>query len=132
MSQTTTVTTYIEELAQGSLFAEDYVREVDVRNPQRDAAGADRRIFAFRYYDIETTWGELVGGGQAKLGSKKVNISGFYYIDAEKLSVDDVRALEGDNRILISRMEGNGWDHVARCRTGNFRPMEDGDTVIRL
>ncbi len=136
MSQTT-VKTYIEMLEPGSFFAEDYAEEVDGRDPQRDAAAAGPRVFAFRYYDVmvgETPFGH----DTVPVRSKPMNYSGYYYIDAEELSVADVRALNeagpdaGRLDILISNMEGNGWDPILRCRTGNFRPKEQGDTVIRL
>jgi hypothetical protein len=133
VSRTVTTKTFMEKLEPGSVYSEEYVVSVDRRDPHKHAAEAGPRVFAFRYFDIVTTEAELVGGGMAKIGSEKANVSGFYYIDAEELTVGDLiaeAAGSGLYNILISNMEGNGWDTVFRCRTGNFRPKEDGDTVV--
>jgi len=48
----------------------------------------------------------------------------------EAMTVDQVAALPGDHRTLISNMNGNGWATVVRTRAGNFQPVEDGDVVV--
>jgi len=69
-------------------------------------------------------------GGELWLTEVDRPHSSYRIYKGEKLSVSDVEALPGDNRILLANMRGNRWDAVVRTRRGNFQPLEDGDVVV--
>jgi len=123
------VTTYAEYLYPGVFLPEEFSAEVPERDPQKVAREAPDGVFAFRFYDIATTT-VTVGGEEIETRSERLNQSGRYYIDAEKLTAADVEALPGDHSILLSNMRGNGWDPILRCRPGNFQPLQDGDEIV--
>jgi len=122
-------TTYVRYLYPGSFFPEESVREVTGRDPERTAREADPAVFAFEFFD-RVKMAVVASGEEVEVGSGAIRKSGLYYIDAEPMTSADVAALPGDHSILLSNMRSNGWDPVLRCRTGNFRPLEEGDTVI--
>ena len=126
---TTTTTTYVRYLLPGVFMPEEAVREVGDRDPQRAAREAPENAFAFTFYDVVITTAEI-GGKTLTLRSDPLNATGRYYIDPEVLNAADVEALPGDHRILLTNMRGNHWTTILRCRTGNFQPLEDGDTII--
>ena len=129
MSTQPEVTTYVKYLYPGALCPEESSVPVTERDPEKIAREADPAVFAFSFYDVTVITVE-VGGEDTELRGGERNPSPLYYIDAEKLTADDVAALPGDHSILLSNMRGNGWDVILRCRAGNFRPIEDGDVVI--
>lgn len=55
---------------------------------------------------------------------------GYRIYVGELLTSADVEALEGDHKILLSNMAGNGWDPIVRTRRGNFQPFEENDVVV--
>lgn len=122
-------TTYVAYMTPGSFVPESTSRQVKDRNSERDLQDAPEAAFAFFYYDIITTVVNA-GGERVETTSGRRNISGRYYIDAEQMDLDAVKALPGDHSILIGNMEANGWDPVLRCRTGNYQPLQEGDTLL--
>lgn len=125
----TEITTYVEYLHPGSFLPERTAHPVAVRDAAQAATEAPRSAFAFRFFDMVCAVAE-VDGEQVRLGGNEIRRSGTYYIDAEKLTADDVAALTGDHSILLSNMRSNEWPAVVRCRTGNFQPLLAGDEVI--
>lgn len=124
MTTEATTTTYVAYQYPGSFFSEESVKPVVARNPQQQANDAPDSAFAFFYFDIVTTVVN-VEGERIETSSGRRNIIKTYYIDAELLTSDQVAALPGDHSILLSKMRGNGWDPIVRCRTGNFQPFEE-------
>lgn len=120
-----TTTTYVVYKHPGSLFCEESVKPVDVRNPQQQANDAPDGAFAFFYFD-EVTIIVDVEGERIETSSGRRNITGIYYINAELMTSDDVAALPGDRSTLLRNMRCNGWDPIVRCRTGNFQPFKVG------
>ena len=62
-------------------------------------------------------------------GTIDTNHLGF----APKDTMEQVKAVFGNDsnyRILISNMEGNGWNAVVRTKFDQFMPLEDNDTVL--
>lgn len=57
---------------------------------------------------------------------------GYRIYVGEALTAADVERLPDDHSILLSNMQGNGWDRVVRTRRGNFQPVEDGDVVKKI
>jgi hypothetical protein len=128
---TVTVTTYVEYLYPGIVMSETSARPVTGRDPARAAREAPDGVFAFRFFDKASVTAD-VGGEGVLLDSRPIRESGRYYIDAEKLSAEDVAALPGDHKILLSNMHSNGWAFVLRCCTGNFQPFNDGDSIVTV
>lgn len=139
------VVTYIEMLERGAVLPERHLHTVDGRDPRRDAKAVAGQVFAFRYFEaaaVADRFGVLSEcdlcrrwrAGDLSADLEPTNLSGFYYIDADLLSLADVRAMnrDGGYDILISNMQNNGWDSILRCRTGNFRLLRRDDAVIRL
>jgi hypothetical protein len=133
-----TTKTYVRYLMPGALVPEEGVREVPERNPYQVARDLPDDVFAFEFFDKLITTAED-GGETVTLASGERNRSGRFYIDAEKLTTSDIASaaaaevLPGDRRrVLLSNMRSNGWDVMLRCRTGNFQPMQAGDSIITL
>lgn len=125
----TTVTSYVTYYFPGTFFSEESGRPVGSRDPRQAAVNAPETAFAFTFHDVATTTAE-VDGQEVKLASRAPNQSGRFYIDAEKLTADDVAAMGDDGRILLSNMRGNNWPVMLRCRTGNYQPLTEADQVI--
>jgi len=117
--------TYVQYLHRGLIISEGSSRRVRERDAARCAREAEVSAFAFRFYDEVTGF---IGDDPVRSGP--VRESGLYYIDAERLTAEDVAALPGDYSVLLDNMRGNQWPAVARCRTGNFQPLRPGDVVI--
>src|SRR5262249_36223663 len=124
-----TTTTYVSYLMPGVFLSEEDVRKVSTRNPERDLEAAPTNSFAFFYYDVVTTIVDA-DGENVETTSGRRNISGRHYIDAKELDLDAVKALPGNHDALIANMEGNGWDPVLLCRTGNYQPLQDDDVLL--
>lgn len=84
--------------------------------------------FAFRFFDRVTQTATLEDG-RTHDHVERENVGGWYYPGGEVLTVEDVEALDGDHRILLSNMRCNGWDKVVRSRLGNFQPFDAADVV---
>ena len=128
MTETSTEPTtaiYVEYLYRGIIVSEASSRPVTDRDATRCAREAPAGAFAFRFYDEVT---RIFQGSPLRSGPLRE--SGWYYIDAERLTAADVAALPGDYSVLLDNMRSSGWAAVARCRMGNFQPMKSGDVVI--
>jgi hypothetical protein len=123
MSTEVTTTTYVAYQCPGSFFANEYFQEVDARNPQQQAKDAPDNAFAFFYFDVVKVIVSLEGE-HIETGSRRLNISKTYYIDAELFTFNQVLQLPGDYSILLDNMQRNGLGLVVRCRTGNFEPFD--------
>lgn len=117
--------TYVTYLMPGVFMPEEYSREVTERNPEQIAQEADHNVFGFYFYDIAET-----EQGGVKMRSNALNKSPYYYIDAKKWSLEEVEFIHGKDSILASNMRSNHWDTVVRCRTGNFRPLDENDVIV--
>lgn len=85
--------------------------------------------FAFTLYDVETQTATLEDGSSFE-HDRTVYRSGMIYPCAAAFTVDEVKALTGDHRILVGNMIGNGWQKVVRTRAGNFQPLLPDSVVI--
>jgi hypothetical protein len=124
-SSTPTRTTYAECLSRNLIVSDASARQVPDRDPARIAREAGPGVYAFRFYDIITT---TAGGTSCR--SNPVDVSPWYFIDARRLTAEDVEALPGDHSVLLANMRGNGWAFVAGCRTGGYQPMGPQDKII--
>lgn len=71
--------------------------------------------------------------GDTDLDSKETARSGMYYLGGKIETLDEVRQRnDPEERILLSNMEGNGYDRII-VNTNSWRvtrPFKDGDTVL--
>lgn len=114
---------YVEFFYPGSFFPETRVREIQDRTSP--ATNVPEGAYGWRVFSQET----ITMGGETLTGKPKDYGPMVYF--GEIMTLEDVRALGGDYRILISNMEINGWDRVVRTVRGNFQPLNDGDVVLQ-
>lgn len=116
---------YVSFLLPGIIVCETITREVKLRDPEA-ARPYPKNSFAFMFYDREeeTVNGELLAG-------KNKNYSGTYYIDGRILTVEEVKKLYPEDKILIDNTTFNNIDKVIVTRLGNFQPYNDNDTVVK-
>ena len=112
---------YIEWLFPGSFTSDSQA----VKVPEYGfVPEIPERAFGYRHFSRT----ELELGGEKLFGSP-TEYSGWTYF-GKILTLDEVKALDGDYRILISNMEGNGWNAVVKTIYGQFMPLRDGDKVV--
>lgn len=118
---------YVTYWYPGVFVAEDLTKPISERNPKEAALQASEGAYGFSFHDREETEvdGEVLRG-------KKKNLSGMYYINGELFDVERVRKEVPNPRTLVSNMEGNGWAHVVKTRTGWFQPFWDDDELIMV
>lgn len=105
----------------GSFFSEEFV--VRLGEQEREVP-VPEGCFGYQTYKRR----ELMEGGQLLAGSPWDHSPMTYF--GEALTLDQVRALPGDHRILVSNMEGNRYASVVRTVRGNWQPLEKGDVVL--
>lgn len=117
----------------GLLFSEETTRILEARDPTEAAAKAPRSAFAFELYDVEEPDFDY-DRERFDVVPKRQNVSGRYYLGGEVLTVAELKERFGDDpahRILIANIEGS-YPAAIRCRTGNWQPFEDGDTLLEV
>jgi hypothetical protein len=112
---------YIEFYFPGSFVSETEVKPVASRAaPVAVPLGA----YAYRFFARQ----EVEMNGEILRGKAHDHSPMTYF--GKALTLDEVKALDGDYRILISNMECNRWDRVVRTVRGNFQPLNEGDIVL--
>lgn len=119
MSQVRTVT-FVRFFYPGSLVSETSTHEV----ADRDTSKLDvpKGAFGWNFYDKL-----VVEAGGKKLWGPEENTSGTTYL-GEVYDLARVKREMPNERILISNMEGNGFERVVVTGRGTF-PLRDGDEV---
>ena len=116
---------YVEKIYRGVFFSEPSVAEVTERDPMQ--IKNDGQMQGFRFYDKE-----YVVDGEKRYDGETKNYSNWIYF-GKRLSLNEIKAQYGNNpnyRILISNMEGNGYQYVCHTQAGSFLPMEQGDMTF--
>lgn len=93
-------------------------RDVDALRPFPSSA------FAVVFFDV--TEGEMDG---VPVTSAPRNYSPRIYLGGEVFTMDQLPD-DDKHRTLRSNAECNGWDRLIRCRTGNWQPLREGETVV--
>ena len=73
---------------------------------------------------------ERLTGKKVKLTSERINVSPMRYYGGKLYTVAELKREFPNERILISNIEGNGYDKAIRCRTGNWQPFEETDVFV--
>jgi hypothetical protein len=116
-------TTYIEWMHPGSFVSESTTEKVK----NRDIPNVfPKTAYAFRFFDMT----EVVSNEGESLKGSARNHSGFYYIGGVSLTIEDVKRLHPDKRILISNMENNNWNRIVMTRFNQAMPLNNDDTII--
>lgn len=121
---------YVAYLYPGIMVTEESTKEVAVRSTQTQITEAPEGAFGFFYFDVIAT-DVSVDGELYETRSSRNHISPTYFIDAELLDMEAVKALEGDHDRLLRNMENSDIGSVIRTRRGNFMsPTEYPDYSI--
>jgi hypothetical protein len=127
---TETTCTYVELLYPGIFLPEESTMKVAHRDPITTAR-CYPAAYSFQFYDLTTV--EVIVDGKSRTASgDRKNLSPKYYPNGRVLTQKEVASEDGDHRILISNMEGNGWDRVVKTRAGNYQPFEKDCELINI
>jgi len=112
---------YIEWFFPGVFVSETLINSVPTRTRP---AKIPKDAYAYRFFDrLETKI-----DGETLIGKPK-NFSGKVYLDSEIFTLENVKSMTGDHKILISNMENSGMKNVVRTKFGQFFPYNDNDSV---
>jgi hypothetical protein len=94
------------------------------------------RIYGSHAFGFEITETPMklftAGDGEERwLAAGSTRRVGIWYF-GEMMTLAEVEALNTDDRhdILLANMRGNDWSAVVRTTAGNYKPVEDGVTVL--
>jgi len=119
------IKTFVDFSLPGVFMPEHSVHEVESRDV--DNLAIPKSAFAFKFYDVKyfDDDGDTLSSGQ-------LNVSPRHYVNARKMTLENVMSEYPDAKILHSNMRCNDWDVVVLCRTGNFQPFGEGDVLLEL
>lgn len=118
---------FAEYLFPGFLFAEETTRELTKRSVAEGFNNAPEGAYCFTLYDTEEA-PDL--GSDFNVTAKRKNVSGRFYLGGRVYTLEQVKAMGEEYRILAANMRGNGWERAIRCITGNWQPFTDDDLLI--
>lgn len=123
---------YVTFYSPGTFTAETTRKPItswDVAQAKEMAKSIDERYGA-KPYGFQFMTRER---GEHELDSHESAASAMYYLGGEIVTIDTIRERhDPDERILLSNMEGNGWDRVL-FNTNSWKvvlPLNDGDVVL--
>jgi hypothetical protein len=123
---------FVEFLSPGTFVAESASKPIDAWDVEAAvlmAADIKERYGATPYGFRFSTRSR----GPDDLDSKETARSGVYYLGGRIETLEQVKARnDPKERILISNMEGNGWDRIV-VNDNSWRwtqPLRDGDVVL--
>jgi hypothetical protein len=116
---------YVTFWSPGSFVAEEWTVPVDSPDP-RKVAWPDN-AYAFRMFKRE----DVIDGDKTYQGKPERIGKIYYHPDSSVQSLDEARTNPRATRILISNMEGNGWQQVIWTRWGTWpQPFEPADMEV--
>jgi len=113
---------YVEFLLPGSFFPESIVREVADRT--RPPIDTPKNCFGYTFFSRT----EVELDGEILRGQIKDRSPRTYF--GKVMTLEEVKAMPGDNRILISNVSQYPRGAV-KTVCGNWQPLEEGDVVIQ-
>lgn len=125
---------FVKFLSAGTFVAEETTKEIDswdIEKAKQMSKEIVERYGARPYGFCFITKGR----SDTDLDSKVIDQSGVYYINGVVETLEELKAKnDPNNRILISNMEGNGWDKVVTtCNPYRWtQPFTENDTVITI
>jgi hypothetical protein len=127
-----TVTFY----SPGTLMAETTTKDIPEPNVPlacRMAEEIKERYKATPYGFVVTAYERPAPIEGHEFERKRISQSGTYYINCKVETLAEVKARgEEREKILVSNMEGNGWDKIVKTTRGWgwAQPFREGDKVV--
>lgn len=125
---------FVTFYSPGTFVAEETTKPIeswDVAEAKQMAREISERYYARPYGFQFTTRARKAD----ELDSRVVDTSPMYYLGGTVMTIADVKARQDPkDRILISNMEGNGWDRVV-VNDNSWRwtqPLNEGDVVLEF
>lgn len=119
---------FVKFLIPGTFFAEETVKPIDSWDIQK-AIVMSKEIRG--RYDAAPYGFQFITRDHGKVEKS----SGIYYINGVVETLEEIKAKhDPNNRILISNMEGNGWDKVVTtCNSYRWtQPFNHEDAVVTV
>ena len=123
---------FVTFYSPGTLFAEQSTKKIDSWDPDvamEMARGIKERYGATPYGFRFSTRGR----GPKDLDSSEIDRSPMYFLGGKIETIEEVRERnDPDERILLSNMEGNGYDRII-VNTNSWRvtqPFNDDDVLL--
>lgn len=123
---------FVEFFSPGTFMAESTRKPIkawDIETARRMAAEITERYGATPYaFQFITRM-----RNDDELDSREVKRSPYYFINCKRETLAEIKSRnDPQERILISNMECNKWDAVARTVTGWLwtQPIREGDVVL--
>jgi len=113
---------YVRLFFPGVFFAE--TSECIIKTRDVNNITIPDNCYGYMFYDREET---MLHG--VELQSGEINKTGIHYF-GRAMTLAEVKKELPSERILIFKMENNGWDRVVKTRTGNFQPFEEDDCIV--
>lgn len=79
----------------------------------------------FRFFDFEVT----IKDGKREVSYAK-NMSGWYYCNCEKITLDEARKIFGKNESLEKYMKEKGIEYLVKTKSRHHIPLRKEDTII--
>ena len=118
---------YVQFNMPGSFYPEECIVKVD--SYTIDGVQVPQYAYAYRFYSIEKKL-VIVDGETFKKTSGRLNETGWFYINGEVLTLDDIPD-DDEHRILRFNMRSNGYKYIVRCNMGNYQPFNSDDAIVR-
>lgn len=103
----------------GTFVSEDSHKEIDSREDFKLPSGA----YGYQFYNKE-----MIVQGKEKLFGNPKNESKTY-LKGTVYTLEQVKRLFPESKIMISNMENNNWDKVIKCGQG-FLPFDDNKNIL--
>jgi hypothetical protein len=120
---------FVTFYSPGTFLAEDTTQPIDTWDVDQAVEMARDVKWRIPYCFVFTTRRRE----DDELDSKEVARSGHYFLGGKIETVEEVRARNNPaERILLSNMEGNGWDRIV-VNTNSWKwtqPFNDGDVLL--
>lgn len=117
-------------LMPGAFFPEETTKRLDAYDPHEAAAKAPENAYCFTIAQrpkAPDLGPDFWVTGRIHNRSKRFYLGGRVYAEPEVAALSHVQ-----HPGLLANMQGNHWSHMILCRTGNWQPFMDGDTLLEV
>ena len=121
---------YVEWLCPGAFFPEEFSEKLESIVDDLSLLEVPRDVYAFSFYDVKTV-NAYDEEGQPHEISSTINKS-CRYIIGETFTVEQIKALGGDFRILASNVEQYETKSGVKTHLGNWQPLLEDDVVLSV
>jgi hypothetical protein len=111
----------VEYLYPGIFVSENECKDITSPDPALALKKMPKGAYAFRFYEYNQI---------LDMKGKPKNFSGWTYPNGRVYTLAEIKKKFPQQKILISNMEGNGWNRVVETQTHNWVPFTDKDQVV--